>query len=113
MAYFAHIGNWITPMLGYVDSVLVIDKELIMSGEWGAPEDWIETGADSIPVRINYASVGGMYDKNYDVFYSEQPFPSWILNQTKWVWEPPIPYPQDENQHYWDEPTLSWVTRAA
>ena len=33
-----------------------------------------------------------------DVFYPpEQPFASWILNDTNWVWEAPVPYPSDAN----------------
>lgn len=109
MAYFAHIGNWITPTLGIIDNILVIDHELIMSGGWGSPEDWIETGEAVIATKVNNAFIGGLYNKTNDVFYEQQPFPSWSLNETSWLWFPPTSYPQDGKRYMWDEPTLTWV----
>lgn len=35
-------------------------------------------------------------------------FPSWVFNELKCVFEPPVPYPQDDKQYYWDEPSVSW-----
>jgi hypothetical protein len=35
--------------------------------------------------------IGG-YAEN-DVFISPKPYPSWSLNRTNWLWEPPIPRP--------------------
>lgn len=109
MAYFAHIENWITPTLGVIDNILVIDHELIMSGGWGSPEDWIETGEAVIATRINHAFIGGLYDKTHDVFYAQRPFPSWSLNQITWLWEAPIPMPTDGKMYKWDEDTVSWI----
>jgi len=36
-------------------------------------------------------------------------FPSWILNQTTWLWDAPTLYPTDGKLYQWDEPTKSWV----
>ena len=36
-------------------------------------------------------------------------FPSWVFNEDKCTYEPPLPYPQDGKQYYWDEPTINWV----
>lgn len=36
-------------------------------------------------------------------------FPSWVFNEDKCAFEPPVPYPQDDKSYYWDEPTMSWV----
>ena len=44
-----------------------------------------------------------------DVFYAPQPYPSWVLNKTTWVWEPPVPYPTDGKVYNWDEATKNWV----
>jgi hypothetical protein len=64
-----------------------------------------------VPIRGNYAGLGYIYDSIHNVFYSEKPYPSYILNTSKWLWEAPIPKP--EGNFYpviWDEETLSWIT---
>lgn len=60
------------------------------------------------PFRGNYAGKGFIYDENNDVFYYPQPYPSWTLNQSTWLWEAPIPYPDDNNLYIWNESTQSW-----
>ena len=55
--------------------------------------------------RGNYAGLGDVYDSSNDVFYREQPFPSWSLNSS-WIWESPIPYPSDgdaDKGYVWNE----------
>jgi len=74
------------------------------------------------PFRGNYAAVGMIYDEINDGFIYPQPFDSWTLNTTTFLWQPPIPKPeltdeQIENENYydWDEDlyqsdnTLGWV----
>ena len=67
------------------------------------------------PIRANYAGIGYTYDTSYTVgayvgvFYGQQPFPSWVLDPQTFLWEAPVPYPQDGKEYYWDEATLSWV----
>jgi len=60
------------------------------------------------PLRGNYAGIGFQYDQTNDVFYAPQPFPSWILNKTTWLWESPIPYPTDGKQYKWNETIKNW-----
>lgn len=36
-------------------------------------------------------------------------FPSWTFNELKCIFEPPVPYPQDDKQYYWDESIINWV----
>lgn len=55
----------------------------------------------------NEAGIGYTYDQTNDVFYAPQPYPSWTLNQSTWIWEPPTPMPIDA-PYGWDEPTTSW-----
>lgn len=69
---------------------------------------------DGLPaVRANYAGIGYTYDAANDVFYAPQPYPSWILNTSTWLWEAPVPMPTEplpEGQVYeWDEATQSWI----
>jgi len=40
---------------------------------------------------------------------ARQPYPSWISDINTMTWNPPVEYPQDSSQYYWDEPTVSWV----
>jgi len=60
------------------------------------------------PFRGNYAGIGSVYDAYNDVFYSPQPYDSWILNTSKWIWEAPIAYPDDGEFYLWNESTQSW-----
>ena len=59
------------------------------------------------PFRGNYAGIGFTYDTENDVFYGPQPYGSWTLT-SNWVWEAPIPYPDDGNIYNWNEDTQSW-----
>lgn len=63
-----------------------------------------------IPKRKNYGTPGYFFDKQEDAFIPPKPFNSWILNKNKYDWEPPIPYPNndDNTEYYWNEETLSW-----
>ena len=61
------------------------------------------------PLRKNYAAIGFIYDENRDAFYSPQPFLSWKLNEESCVWEPPIPYPDENKIYLWDESKKSWI----
>ena len=60
------------------------------------------------PYRGNYAGIGMIYDAVNDVFYAPQPYPSWILNNTTWLWEAPIAMPTDDKKYIWDETTQNW-----
>ena len=40
---------------------------------------------------------------------ARKPYPSWVGDINTMSWQPPVLYPQDDKQYYWDEPTVSWV----
>tara|TARA_S200002703_G_scaffold89905_1_gene77562 strand:+ start:1557 stop:1961 length:405 start_codon:yes stop_codon:yes gene_type:complete len=68
-----------------------------------------------IAFRGNYAGIGHTYDSYNDVFYEPQTFPSWVLNETSWIWEAPTPMPEltEEEKaagsfYQWNEETTSW-----
>lgn len=78
---------------------------------------WIKTSWNTIgnthlkggtPLRGNYASVGDVYDEELDVFYAPQPYPSWVLNESTYTWEPPVTVPNDGQLYEWNENTQSW-----
>jgi hypothetical protein len=60
------------------------------------------------PLRGNYAGIGFTYDATNDVFYAPQPYLSWILNNTTWLWEAPVPYPTDGKYYKWNESITNW-----
>lgn len=116
MSHFAKVEN------GKVVQVIVAEQDFIDSGVVG--HGWVQTsyntrgnvhyGQDGQPdggvaLRGNYAGIGYTYDEANDVFYAPQPFPSWTLNNQTWLWEAPVPYPNDGKLYRWDEETTSWV----
>jgi hypothetical protein len=116
MSYFAKVEN------GLVTAVIAASQEVIDSGNFGT--GWIQTsyntygnvhyGQDGQPdggvaLRGNYAGIGFTYNSEYDVFYSPQPFISWSLDHATWLWQAPVPYPNDGFFYSWDESTLSWI----
>lgn len=124
MSHFAKVEN------GIVTQVIVAEQDFINSGVLGDPSAWIQTsyntrgnvhyGSDGQPdngeaLRGNYAGVGFTYDKENDVFYPPQPYPSWTIgSQYNWTWTPPVPYPTDlgtpeePKRYVWDEETKAW-----
>ena len=63
--------------------------------------------------RYNYASIGYSYNEYYDAFIRPKPFPSWILNKTKMIWEAPKAMPEDDNWYKWNELTENWENQGA
>ena len=60
------------------------------------------------PFRKNYPGQGYLYDEVRDAFYSDQPYPSWILNEDSCMWEAPITKPDDGKKYSWDEANQTW-----
>lgn len=117
MSHFAYVPN-IVDGKGIVEQVIRIDQETLNTGNWGDPSKWVQTSYNTYgnqhtqgkaPLRGNYASVNCVYDSINDVFYSPQPYPSWVLNQSTWLWEPPVPMPTDGKRYHWHEATSTWI----
>lgn len=132
MGHYAKVPT-ITSGQGTVDDVIVADESFIQSGLVGDPFMWIKTSYNtrggiyylpntntpdpdqSKALRANYAGIGYTYDSINDVFYAPRPsnqtgvFNSWTIGAPTWLWQPPIPYPTDGQDYYWDEQTQSWV----
>jgi hypothetical protein len=70
-------------------------------------QDGKRSADQSKALRKNFAGIGYKYDETLDAFIPPQQFPSWTLNTTTCLWEPPIPEP-DEGMWTWNEETLSW-----
>ena len=107
MAHFAKVVD------GKITEVIVAEQDFINNLDG----TWIQTSynthgnqhPEGRPLRGNYAGIGYTYDSVNDVFYAPQPFLSWSLNKSTWLWESPTPYPTDGKQYQWDETTKSWI----
>lgn len=75
---------------------------------FGENTRWVQTSYNN-KFRANYATIGGKYDSDRDVFIPQSPFPSWVLNTTFYQWEAPVPKPEDGKKHYWSEEELKWI----
>ena len=115
MAHFAKIEN------GVVVQVVVAEEDFIATGALGDPANWKQTsyntrggihyGQDGQPsgrepLHKNYAGIGYTFDGTG--FAAPQPFPSWNMNSTTYLWEAPIAMPTDDKPYAWNESTLSW-----
>jgi hypothetical protein len=110
MSHFAKVCD------GKVTQVIVAEKDFFDTFVDSSPGNWIQTSYNThgnqhpngTPLRGNYAGIGYTYDSVNDVFYAPQPYPSWILNNTTWLWEAPISYPTDGKKYIWDETITNW-----
>ena len=112
MSHFAKVLD------GKVVQVIVAESEFFNTFIDSSAGEWVQTSYNTYgnqhklggtPLRGNYAGLGFMYDRNNDVFYAPQPFSSWNLNKSTWLWEAPTPMPQDGKQYRWEESTTSWI----
>ena len=124
MAHFAKVVK------GIVKRVIVAEQDFIDNYVDDTPGEWIQTsynttgGVHYDPItgepsadqtkalRKNYAGKGFTYDKEKDAFYTPQPYPSWTLNETTCLWEPPVPEPDTGEPHTWNESTQTWELTA-
>ena len=62
-------------------------------------------------IRANYASIGYIYDPDFDVFIAPRPYTSWKLNYTTYQWEAPAAKPEDIEGSYWkwSEVNKEWI----
>jgi hypothetical protein len=117
MSYFAKVLD------GKVIQVIVAEPEFFNTFVDSSPGQWLQTSYNTrggvhyapdgepdggVALRGNYAGIGYTYDQANDVFYAPQPYGSWNLNQTTWLWEPPMSYPDDGQRYVWDETTVGW-----
>lgn len=118
MAHYAKVTN------GIVTQVIVAEADFFNDFVDSSPGEWVQTSyntrlgvhydpttgdpsADqSKALRKNYAGVGFHYDGTG--FYAPQPYDSWTLNSTTYLWEAPTPYPTDGSMYEWNEETQTW-----
>jgi hypothetical protein len=110
MSHFAKVVD------GKVTQVIVAEPEFFDTFVDSSPGTWLQTSynthgnqhPEGRPLRGNYAGIGYNYDATNDVFYAPQPYPSWILNNTTWLWEAPVAMPTDGKKYKWNESITNW-----
>lgn len=111
MSHFAKVLD------GKVVQIIVAEPEFFETFVDTSPGTWIQTSYNTFgnvhrlggtPLRGNYAGIGFTYDHQNDVFYAPQPYPSWVLNKSNWLWDAPIPMPTDGKMYKWNETNQNW-----
>jgi len=113
MAHFAEIKNNI------VKKVVVINNNELLDGDQESEtkgidfceslyghRNWVQTSYNN-NFRHNFASVGFIWDSENDAFYAPEPYASWSLDEN-FIWQPPIPHPNDGELYTWNEETQTW-----
>ena len=87
-------------------------------GVYYDPNTNLPSSDQSKAFRANFAGIGMVYDAEFDIFrQASKPFPSWILNTTKGIYEAPVPEPEpikniDQTPpltyYIWNESTQVW-----
>jgi len=118
------MGHFAKVLSGIVQQVIVAEPEFFDTFVDSSPGTWLQTSYNTlggvhygpgghpdggVALRANYAGVGYVYDVANDVFYAPQPFPSWTISAPTWIWQPPVPMPQDGKAYSWNEAELNWV----
>lgn len=58
--------------------------------------------------RKNFPGAGTSYDPVRDAFIFPKPFESWILDEDKCEWIPPVPRPEGIDPWLWNEEAGAW-----
>ena len=112
MAHYARIKN------GIVQEVLVVDLDVLETGVFGDPSEWIQTSYNThagqhtlggTPLRKNYAGIGYTYDSQRDAFIPPKIYETWTLNEETCQWQAPVEQPQDGNLYMWSDAQVNWI----
>lgn len=117
---------------GTVIDLIVADQDWINSQPTETDLEWVETDLNTHnnkhygddgnpdsgkPFRGHCATIGGIYDKEKDIFCDAKPGVDWTLDEY-YNWQPPIPQPDipmDLATYVWDDDlyqkdkTSGWV----
>jgi len=92
--------------LDLTKALLKIPQFTNVEGNWVIAEQKDENGG-------NTASTGRWYIPEHNIFVEPKTQPSWVINASTRMWEPPIPRPSTgdtrEKMWSWDESQVNWV----
>ena len=102
MAHYAKVEN------DLVTQVIVAEAEFFDTFVDSSPGEWVQTSYNG-NFRNNFAGIGYTYDKTNDRFIPPKPYPSYTLDGSTNIWEPPVAYPDDSRVYSWNEDTTNWT----
>ena len=114
MAHFAEINenNIVTKVIVVHNNELLLGEEEVETkgidfceGLFGH-RNWVQTSYNA-NFRYNFAGIGFTWDSENNAFYAPKPFASWSLDEN-YIWQAPIPYPDDGEAYTWNEENQSW-----
>jgi hypothetical protein len=117
MAHYAFLdkNNIVTEVIVGIDETETI--------EGLTPEQWYgrlrgqvcKRTSFNASIRNCFAGVGHQYIVEFDVFVTPQPYPSWKLNYTTFIWSPPVARPNEIEGYVWrwSEPNKEWISQLA
>ena len=116
MAHFAKLdeNNIVTKVVVVHNDVATSESAgaAFLNNMYGTSDTWKQTSYNTYgnehrlggtPFRKNYAGVGFTYDASNDAFIAPKPFDSFTLNDSTYLWESPITFPDDGKPYTWDE----------
>jgi|TARA_R110000822_G_scaffold102774_4_gene229255 hypothetical protein len=116
MAHFAKLdeNNIVTKVVVVHNDVATSESAgaAFLNNMYGTSDTWKQTSYNTYgnqhklggtPFRKNYAGVGFTYDASNDAFIDAKPFDSFTLNDSTYLWESPITFPDDGKSYYWNE----------
>ena len=71
---------------GKVETIIVIEPEMLATGRWGDPAEWVENDPAK---RKNPAGIGCTYDKARDAFIAPKPSTDATLDEKTLQWSAP------------------------
>jgi len=111
MAHFAKLG-----VGNIVERVEVVSNDIatteqagvdFLNNLYGTRDVWKQTSYNN-NIRKNFAGIGFKYDQTRDAFIPPKPYPSWTLNETTCLWDPPVVKPDDGQNYRWNEENQTW-----
>ena len=119
------MGHYAKVVDNIVTKVIVAEAEFFDTFVDDSPGEWVQTSyntrlgvhydpetgeasADqSKALRKNFAGLGLYYDGTG--FYPAKTHDSWVFNDTTYIWEAPVDYPDDGKQYIWNESITNWT----
>ena len=101
--YFAYVEDGLVKNVITCDSREKLQAIFAQSPQAMGAGRWIQASK-----KTRMPSKNLLYDEAANVFYGQQPFPSWELDKEKWEWVAPEPMPEGMNWQ-WDEEKKKWI----
>lgn len=94
-----------------VENLILVNENKEISwleNSFGGKWMLVKQGQNLVDGIKNEPSNGSTYDPELNGFVKDQPFPSWIFNETTCEWEAPTEKPSE--LHLWNENAVQWMT---